>query len=364
MAFSEERLNVGIRYGVAGGPEFNTGVTIVASGYEQRNQNWSEARGKWDLADDIYSKSELEYLTAFFRVRKGRYQGFRFKDWSDFTVDITSGVLVGLAAVSGSYQLQKSYTDGVETTYRNISKPIIGTVKMYYLGTLLTVTTDYIIDYTKGIVALSPISRVAIDANLFAATVIAATKATNCLITLNSHPFITGDYVYLANLGGMIELNDRTYQITVLNSNQFYLNVNSTTYTTYISGGYVTRLSIAQSNPVRVYKTAHGFANGATISLETVSGMVQVNNRTFTVTNAQTNYFDLAGIDGTSYTAYTGGAQIAVYKRAGGLSYSCEYDIPVRFDTDKFNATFDAYRDSDRESLFTISSLPLVELRV
>lgn len=41
-----------------------------------------------------------------------------------------------------------------------------------------------------------------------------------------------------------------------------------------------------------------------------------------------------------------------------------EFDIPVRFDTDRFDVRFDAYRESDGEALFWLSSLPVVELRV
>jgi hypothetical protein len=52
--------------------------------YEQRNINWSSARGRWDVASGLKKQTQLDTLIAFFRARKGRAHGFRFKDWTDY----------------------------------------------------------------------------------------------------------------------------------------------------------------------------------------------------------------------------------------------------------------------------------------
>jgi len=67
-----------------------------------------------------------------------------------------------------------------------------------------------------------------------------------------------------------------------------------------------------QANPVVVTSTDHGFLDGQTVSIAGVGGMIEINNRSFTVANATTNTFELQGEDGTGHTAYTtGGAASA-----------------------------------------------------
>ena len=69
-------------------------------------------------------------------------------------------------------------------------------------------------------------------------TVTGASKANPCQITIVGHGFATGERVRLSGLGGMVELNDLDYTITVTGTDTFTLDgVDSTLYTTYTSGG-------------------------------------------------------------------------------------------------------------------------------
>lgn len=62
------------------------------------------------------------------------------------------------------------------------------------------------------------------------------------------------------------------------------------------------------ANPVVITSNAHGFSNGDKISIRGVVGMVELNVETaFTLANVATNTFELAGVDGSAYTAYTSG---------------------------------------------------------
>ena len=54
------------------------------SGYEKRNVNWSEARGRWDVATGLKKPAQIDQLIAFLRARRGRAYGFRFKHWTDY----------------------------------------------------------------------------------------------------------------------------------------------------------------------------------------------------------------------------------------------------------------------------------------
>lgn len=56
---------------------------------------------------------------------------------------------------------------------------------------------------------------------------------------------------------------------------------------------------------------AHGYANGDTVVVLDVTGMEELNNRTFTVANATTDTFELSGVNGTGYMPFTAGGTVA-----------------------------------------------------
>ncbi len=75
-----------------------------------------------------------------------------------------------------------------------------------------------------------------------------------------------------------------------------------------------------QASPVVVTTlTSHGFTNGESVNIKDVVGMTELNRNTYTVANVTATTFELSGIDGTSFTAYsTGGlASIAVTSLSG-----------------------------------------------
>jgi uncharacterized protein (TIGR02217 family) len=70
--FQEVRFPDNIAYGATGGPEFATTVVATGSGHEKRNVNWSEARGRWDVASGLKKQAQIDELIAFFRARRGK----------------------------------------------------------------------------------------------------------------------------------------------------------------------------------------------------------------------------------------------------------------------------------------------------
>ena len=134
MAFHEVQFPNAIAYGATGGPEFATSVVATASGYEQRNINWSAARGRWDVASGLKKQTQLDTLIAFFRARKGRAYGFRFKDWTDFKA--TAQALGSGNGTIKTFQLIRTYSSGGNIDVRTITKPVAGTVKVYLAGVL------------------------------------------------------------------------------------------------------------------------------------------------------------------------------------------------------------------------------------
>lgn len=75
-----------------------------------------------------------------------------------------------------------------------------------------------------------------------AKSITGASKADPAVITAVGHGYATGDIIQIDSVGGMIELNGRAYVVTVLTVDTFSLNgVNSSSYTTYTSGGEATK---------------------------------------------------------------------------------------------------------------------------
>lgn len=160
MAFHETRLPEDVERGAEGGPAFNTTILALNSGFEQRNQNWEAARGRWNIGYGIQTKSAFDLVKAFFYARRGRFHGFRFKDWSDYEIgdssDSSTRQTIGVGDASNdTFQIYKRYSDGGEDYDRTITKPVNGTLLVYLDGVLQTETTNYTVDYTTGIITFT-----------------------------------------------------------------------------------------------------------------------------------------------------------------------------------------------------------------
>lgn len=150
MAFHEIRFPEDISYGSSGGPEFSTDVVLTTGGHEQRNSNWAEARARYNVAHGVKTQSQLEELIAFFRARKGRAHGFRFKDWADYSA---TGQVIGTGnGTLKDFQLVKTYTSSISET-RTIHKPVSGTVKIYVNAVLQT--SGVSINHATGLVTFT-----------------------------------------------------------------------------------------------------------------------------------------------------------------------------------------------------------------
>lgn len=151
MAFFESpRFPDGIAHGATGGPGWSTVVVVAASGRESRAGAWAYPRHTWDVSQGIDTQSDFDELLAFFLAAKGRLNGWRFKDWADYATTHTTGKVSGIT--STTFQLVKRYTSGAQTTDRRIRKPIASGFELKDSGVTLTLTTDYTLDATTGIV--------------------------------------------------------------------------------------------------------------------------------------------------------------------------------------------------------------------
>jgi len=164
MAFIEARFPTDIAFGSSGGPEYSTDIVVVQSGFEQRNANWSQARARYNVAHGVKTQAQLDALIAFFRARKGRADGFRFKDWADYKV---TGQNIGTGNGTVTvFQLKKEYVSGSVTETRTITKPVSGTIAIYKNAVLQNGST-YTADTTNGQITFNtaPANGMAITAD-------------------------------------------------------------------------------------------------------------------------------------------------------------------------------------------------------
>ncbi|MGE0231798.1 MAG: ubiquitin-activating E1 FCCH domain-containing protein [Flavobacteriaceae bacterium] len=82
---------------------------------------------------------------------------------------------------------------------------------------------------------------------------------------------------------------------------------------------------ITAANPPVVTCAAHGFSDGDTVYIASVLGMTEVNNKTFTVANKTTDTFDLSGVTGSAYTAYSSGGSLYGY---APVDYAYRFPLP------------------------------------
>ncbi len=140
MAFHDVRLPDDVEKGATGGPEFMTTIVGMSSGQEQRNIDWSEVKGSWDIAYGVQDKDDFDVCKGFFYARRGRAYGFRFKDWGDYEVEDEQ---IGLGdAAEDEFQLVKTYeVDGPLPYIRRITRPVADTLVVKLDGVVTTAFT-------------------------------------------------------------------------------------------------------------------------------------------------------------------------------------------------------------------------------
>jgi Flp pilus assembly pilin Flp len=78
----------------------------------------------------------------------------------------------------------------------------------------------------------------------------------------------------------------------------------------WVSGSTRSISDISRASTATVSSNGHGFSNGDWVYIWGVSGMSQINNRAFQVTNRQNNSFQLSGVNSNGYSWYWSGGSV------------------------------------------------------
>lgn len=161
MGFHEIQFPPGISYGSAGGPGYFTEIIEVDGGAEELISRWSVPRRQYDVAYGIKSRDDLAALQHFFIARLGAANGFRFKDWLDFTTaanglstPLNSDSVLGSGdGTTTTFQLLKRYTSGPVTRTRILTKIVAGTTKIAIDG--INQSSGWTVNENSGIVTFT-----------------------------------------------------------------------------------------------------------------------------------------------------------------------------------------------------------------
>lgn len=162
MGFHEIRFPAILSFGSVGGPERLTEIVELASGHEERNSPWAQARRRYDAGVALRSLEDIDALIAFFEARQGQLYGFRWKDWSDFKSGRAGAApafddqRIGVGDdATVAFQLFKTYRSGVQEARRPVVKPVRGSVRIGLGGVEMREGVHYEVDDTTGIVTFA-----------------------------------------------------------------------------------------------------------------------------------------------------------------------------------------------------------------
>jgi len=141
------------------------------------------------------------------------------------------------------------------------------------------------------------------------------TRASPGVITTSTgHGLQSNDYVWIRNVEGMEELNDRAYRVQRISSTKFSLQSwNGSSWTTVNTNGYdrydddgEVRKCLVSDCSVQVTAPGHGLSDGEGVYITGANGMTQVNNRPYIVANVTNNTYSI-GVNGAEWGAHTSG---------------------------------------------------------
>lgn len=246
--------------------------------------------------------------------------------------------------------LQTAANDLINMVVQDTQSPTYSKVAIapYTTAVNLGSYADQVRGPIKGATAITNVSWAAGTPK----TISGATKTNPVVVTANNHGFSNGDVVYIKGVGGMTQLNNKTYTVAGATTNTFQLSgINGGSYSNYSSSsGTATKCQTAACELV-VTSNGHGLGNGDNVYITGVGGISPSINQQeppATVSGVTTNTFVLSGTFGPNYTAYTSGGNAYCIKQGCVLfHFTSQAGTPqmLQASTCVSERTTDAYTD-------------------
>ena len=335
MSFSETRFNLGYDLGTMGGPTFQNTALIHGGGKEQRIINGSQPLGRWQLGDRALTRSELDYFLEFHANRKGSYQGFRFKDWSDYKINQAIGVGDNSKT---QFPLYKTYTVESYSVKRRITKPVSSGFKVFLNGT--EQTSGVTVNTATGLITFSDSPDTGVEVSV-SGTFDVPVRFEQDEITFRFLATDTDKAIFALEKLSIIE-------IRVEDDHALPLDFVPTELDLTINLGYDLGTIGGPSFSTGIV-TNSGRYESQIINWNRSKRRFNVGDRT--LKRSELDYF------------------IALFRICKGSSipfkfkdWQTELEIPARFEADSISFRFDA-QDQSGEAIFYLSGLPIVQTR-
>lgn len=132
----------------------------LRSGFEKHQNVWAYSLRRFNIASGIQTFDELITTLNFWYRTYGPRHGFRWKDVTDYKstssmlekVTPTDQIIGTGDGSTTAFQLRKAYESNTDTYYRDIKKPVTGTV---VAALNAATTTAFSVDTTTGIVTFN-----------------------------------------------------------------------------------------------------------------------------------------------------------------------------------------------------------------
>lgn len=340
---------------LVGGEEFMTDIVMTQGGNETRNQVWSQPLRRYRLSSGLRTLANVQETKAFFRAVSGRANGFRVKDWYDFSVTASTGMLgSGYGTGLPAYQLGKAYIAGATSSIGKVVKPVSGQVAVKRNSTPVTVGTaagNCAIDTTTGIITFVADTSSAV-ATPFSGT---ASFATNVMtmVSTTAGALAIGSIITSAGITAGTTILSGTDPTWTLSTSPGTIATQAASSDSMALGATTTL--VLTTNPGTMVAGQKLYLSGFTgADAATLNGKA---HSIISVTGAAPYVFTLDTVT-TGKTITVGAGTGYHYPQASdALNWVGEFDIPVRFDMDWLQTGMDT-------GLMVWDNITMIELRL
>lgn len=241
--FLEETFDTCARYGTAFGEGYAVVNTVDAGGnsYGKLIHPYPMLRYELDFSNVQSAQARGDIIDLFHRSF-GTFGGFRLRHHSDYSSNnfvntpTAADQAMVPATVSPSalrWQLARWYGEQVmgQSPLRLIRKPLAGSVLVGIRSATTEVfpqSAGWSVDTLTGVVEFTNSTR----------TITNIAKGSTTVVTVGSgHPYVAGRNVVVGDVVGMTEINGLRADILSTTSSTITLDINSNTFTAYVSGG-------------------------------------------------------------------------------------------------------------------------------
>ena len=236
--FLEERIDhQKIKMGASFTEQYAVNIVTTSGGSEYRSLIHPFPARTFDISQLLEKSETYNYILALYHRAHGQYAGFRIRCYDEYSSNGNIGTPTAfdqtlLPVSAGVYQIVKQYgTNGTAGAagypYRVIHKPVYGSVKVGIGSTEIRIA-DWSVVTTTG--------RITLAANIGHA-ITGISKASSAVVTLGAHTYVTGMSVGFKSVSGMTQINGLRGLITSYDATTITVNINSSAFSVYTSGG-------------------------------------------------------------------------------------------------------------------------------